>query len=84
MFLTLFIINLIDSPNSFETEYPTVSGMLIVVAPALIVSSSKVIKKSISVLVASIGENSTSSTYFFALDTALTAISIISSGSFRI
>ena len=54
--------DLIKSPNSLGFEYPTVSGMLTVVAPASITSSKIAYKYSGSVLVASIGENSTSST----------------------
>ena len=71
-------------PNSFGFEYPTVSGILTVVAPASIAFSSITYRYSGSDLEASIGENSISSTNSFALFTASTAIDIIDSLSFFI
>ncbi len=52
--------------NSLGIEYPTVSGILIVVAPFLIATSTHLHKKSTGVRVASIPDHSTSSTRFLA------------------
>ncbi len=55
-----------NSPNCCGTAYPTVSGMLIVVAPSRIATSSTRHRKSGSERLASSGENSTSGHWFFA------------------
>ena len=60
--------------------YPTVSAMLTVLAPASMTASSIEYRYSMSVRVASIGENSTSSQYSFARSTDATAISSTCSG----
>ena len=60
---------LIIPPNSEGTLYPTVSGILIVVAPALIATSTALYRKSKSVLVASSHENSTFFVYFTEWET---------------
>ncbi len=57
---------LIIVPNSRGILYPTVSGILTVDAPASITASITSQRKWTSVLVASIGENSTSSTKLLA------------------
>ncbi len=67
-----------SSANSSGMVYPTVSGILIVVAPALITSRVTSARKSFSVRVASMGENSTSSQYLRANWMAFTPISMIS------
>ena len=72
-----------NSPKYCGKLYPTVSGILIVVAPALITASITRHKKSNSERPASSGENSILSVYFPALLTALTAFSITCSGSMR-
>ena len=84
MFETLSKTPRINAPNSSGFEYPTVSGTLTVVAPAVIAASNMAYRYSGTVLVASIGENSTSSQYFRARSTADTAMSIIVSRSRRI
>ncbi len=77
---TRFIRSRIRSPNSQGRPYPTVSGMLIVVAPALTAASITRHRKSWFVRCASSAENSTSSVYPFARFTAATAASRTSSG----
>ncbi len=59
--------------NSCGIVYPTVSGMLIVVAPSTIAVCTTSAVNSTSARVASMGENSTSSTYPFACATAALA-----------
>ena len=73
----------IKSLNSVGIEYPTVSGMLTVVAPASMAAPRILYKYPRSVRVASIGENSTSSQYFLACSTAFTATPNTSSGLLR-
>ena len=75
---------LTNAPNSLGFEYPTVSGMFTVVAPALIAASNMAYRYSGTVRVASIGENSTSSTYVRAISTASTAMFMIVSRSLLI
>ena len=62
-------------------RYPTVSGMLIVFAPAFIAASQISFKKLISLLHASSQLNSTSSQNVLAYSTAFTARLITSSGA---
>ncbi len=66
MFGTLLIRVSIIFLNSEGTEYPTVSGILIVFAPHLIASSTVLHIKSILVLVPSSHDHSTSSVNFLA------------------
>src|SRR5215831_4922168 len=64
-----------SDPNCHGVVYPTVSGMLIVFAPALIAASISRQRKSGSERPASSGENSTSAVYSRAHFTDLTACS---------
>ena len=63
--------------------YPTVSGRLIVVAPACIAAVNTSIKNSVSERVASSAENSTSSVYVRARRTASAACSSASTRVIR-
>ena len=67
-----------SSPYSPGIQYPTVSGILIVVAPAFIAFSIIAHRKSNSDLPASSGENSILFVYFLILFIAETAWSITS------
>src|SRR5205823_96840 len=68
------------APNCHGIVYPTVSGMLTVLAPALMTASSTRQRKSVSERPASSGENSTLSVYRRAHVTAFTACSRTCSG----
>ena len=69
----------IKSALSLGAVYPTVSGMLIVVAPALIAISIVLQRKSYSVRVASIGDHWMLSQRFLACVTVAWILSAISS-----
>jgi hypothetical protein len=79
MFATRPRTKRISSPNSEGMAYPTVSGMLIVVAPASIAASTTVQRNSQSDRNASSAENSTSRVRELACRTAATARLRISS-----
>ena len=71
------------STNSDGVAYPTVSGMLMVVAPASTAALQMSMMNRGSERVASCGENSTSSTYWRARRTPSTAALNTSSGVIR-
>ena len=81
--MTFSLIPLINLPNSSGKQNPTVSGILIVVAPASTTAFKILYKNTGSDLPASYGENSISShPKDFANKTAFTAIATTSSGVF--
>ena len=81
--LTRAINCCIRSPQRAGIEYPTVSGTLIVLAPASMTASNTCTKKSMSERTASSAENSTSSVYSNAHFTACTARANTCSGVMR-
>ena len=79
IFLTFSFKYLNTRSNSSGTVYPTVSGILTVVAPASMAADTTSARYDSSVLEASSGENSISSHILFARDIDETAFLIISS-----